>query len=162
GNLSAIQSCVPWLVAAMLLRSRRHCVMGAAPTSMPPHPPAILAHAFLWKIRVTRVQHYSRGACTRTWFDLGEPWRTRELVPIAFAFCVRQQIVDRAQDRNRGGEGRNPGDTRSIAIVGSRQHPAHERIGKDRDCDGRGKPPRLVEAAQNCCSREQHEREDHR
>src|SRR5262245_25658523 len=161
-ELSAIQSCISWLAAAALLRSRRHCVMDAAPTSMPPDPPVILARALSWKIRVTRVQHYSRGTRTRAWFDLGEPGQRRELEPSAFAFCVRQQIVDRAQDRDRGREGRNPHDTRSVAVVGSRQHPAHERIGEDRDRDGRGEPSRLVEAARNCCSREQHEREDHR
>src|SRR5215510_15653132 len=85
-----------------LLRSRRHCVMDAAPTSMPPDPPVILAYALSWKIRVTRVQHYARGTRTRAWFDLGEPGQRRELEPSAFAFCVRQQIVDsRAGLRSR-------------------------------------------------------------
>src|SRR5262245_16963279 len=149
-------------------RRQRFCVragiasFGAAPTSMPPDPPAIWAHALSWKIRVTRVQHYSRETRTRTWFDLGEPGRGREREPSAFALWVGEQIVDRAQDRNRGRERRNPGDTRSISIVGSRQCSAHERIREDRDRHGRGKPSRLVEAARNCCSREQHEREDHR
>ena len=46
--------------------------------------------------------------------------------------------------------------------MGSRQRSAYERIGKDRDRHGCGKPPRRVEAARNCCSREQHERQDHR
>jgi hypothetical protein len=76
--------------------------MDAAPTSMPPDPPVILAHALSWKIRVTRVQHYARGTRTRAWFDLGEPGQRRELEPSAFAFCVRQQIVDsRAGLRSR-------------------------------------------------------------
>src|SRR5262252_8578517 len=112
------------------------CVMGAAQTSVPPHPPAILVHALLWKIRVTRVQHYSRGTRTRTWFDLGELGRRRELEPSAFALCVGQQIVDRAQDRDRGSEGRNPRDPRSVAVMGSRQRSAYQRIRKDRDRHG--------------------------
>src|SRR5262249_41484819 len=69
-TLSAIKSCISWLAAAALLRSRRHCVIGVAPTSMPPDPPATLAHALSWKIRVTRVQHYSRGTRTHAWLDL--------------------------------------------------------------------------------------------
>src|SRR5262245_51696970 len=124
-ELPTINSCIPgWWRQCFCVRAGI-CIMGAAPTSMPPDPPAILAHALSWKIRVTRVQHYSRGTRARTWFDLGEPGRRRELEPSAFASCVGQQIVDRAQDRNRGRERRDPGDTRSVAVVGSRQHPAH-------------------------------------
>jgi hypothetical protein len=39
--------------------------MDAAPTSVPPNPPAILAHAILSKIRVTRVQQYLPGRAAR-------------------------------------------------------------------------------------------------
>src|SRR5215471_994580 len=51
---SAIDSCMRALAAAALLRSRRHCITGAAPTSVPPDPPAISAHVLLWKVGVTR------------------------------------------------------------------------------------------------------------
>src|SRR5262249_39485631 len=70
--------------------------------------------------------------------------------------------VDRSQDGDRSRESRDPGDARTIAVVGSRQRPAGECVRKDGDRHGCGEPSRLLEVARNRCSREQHERKDHR
>src|SRR5215469_8481256 len=71
GSRSAIHSCIRFIgggrafAFAPALHHGRRTDIGA-----PPNPPAILAHAILSKIRVTRVQQYLPGA-RRTWFDLG-------------------------------------------------------------------------------------------
>ena len=71
--------------------------------------------------------------------------------------------VDRLQERDRGGERRNPDDARTIPIVRPRQRTTtSEGIREERDRHGNSKMSQLVEAPANQRVSKQHEDERRR
>ena len=85
-----------------------------------------------------------------------------KLQPSAFAFRVRQHLFYHAQDRDCGGERRDPNDACPVPIVRPRQRPTRECIGQDGNRHGRGKSTQCVEATGKPFSHEQREHKEHR
>lgn len=70
--------------------------------------------------------------------------------------------VDRLQERDRGGERRNPDDAGTIPIVRPRQRTTSKGIREERDRHGNSKMRPLVEAPANQRVSKQHEDERRR